>query len=223
MTDIVPGGYVTLREAFDRCGKRHYGEAWTGGEAAAIELATNNHDDPEECGAQKRGDHARRELLGAFYDGRPQTWLMDATMGDLLPIPQQRWLGSIFQMSFCHSCARWKEVIDPSHPLGIVPISGKVFIKEADLEAFLNQPIGDRVASTGAAEADCRKLIAQRAASGEVPANRDALFVEARAMIGPSLSRRAFNRVWAVTAPNQWKKPGRKAGRKSRHRIDTPT
>jgi hypothetical protein len=70
-------------------------------------------------------------------------------------------------------------------------------------------PSGIRTNREAAAEAACRKWISEL---GERPANKDAAFELAKTAVestGP-LSRKAFERAWAIEAPAKWKQGGRR-------------
>jgi hypothetical protein len=70
-------------------------------------------------------------------------------------------------------------------------------------------PSGIRTNREAAAEAACRKWISEL---GERPARKDAAFELAKTAVestGP-LSRKAFERAWAIEAPAKWKQGGRR-------------
>lgn len=67
-----------------------------------------------------------------------------------------------------------------------------------------------RPSSSIVAEKECRTWMVDLAESGHRPESRKSLFKEAQSRFGPRLSESAFRRVWAVSAPSSWKRPGRK-------------
>ena len=106
------------------------------------------------------------------------------------------------------------QVVGPVSRLAVLEEAG---LLEPDAIADNNESATSAVTTVGA-ETKCRQWIEERAAAGNAPANRNALFKEAHKKFRKTLSRRGFDRAWAVAAPDEWKKPGRK----SRRRIDTP-
>jgi hypothetical protein len=59
-------------------------------------------------------------------------------------------------------------------------------------------------------EKQCKLLIINWINSGRVPINRNAAWLEAKEQIS-GLSERAFQRAWAESAPDSWKRRGRRA------------
>jgi hypothetical protein len=66
---------------------------------------------------------------------------------------------------------------------------------------------GRALAST---ESKCRRWIGELVAEGVVPRSRDDLFNRALAEFPVGLSRRGFDRCWDQTAPDIWKRAGRR-------------
>ena len=65
------------------------------------------------------------------------------------------------------------------------------------------------VTATAGAESRCLTWLKQQVASG-VLLKREEAFQQARALIGPELSERAFRRAWKRSAPPKWKRGGRR-------------
>ncbi len=64
--------------------------------------------------------------------------------------------------------------------------------------------------SLASIESKCRAWIAKLAAEGASPRSRDDLFKQALAEFPTGLSRRGFDRCWDQTAPDRWKRAGRR-------------
>ncbi len=59
-------------------------------------------------------------------------------------------------------------------------------------------------------ESKCRQWMAELAAQGVIPRNRDDLFTQALSNFPEGLTRRGFDRCWDSAAPENWKRAGRK-------------
>jgi hypothetical protein len=71
--------------------------------------------------------------------------------------------------------------------------------------------LGIRTTTDESAEAECGKWIAGLTAR---PRNKETAFETAKAAVANigQLSRKAFDRAWAIQAPRDWKNPGRRKG-----------
>ena len=78
-------------------------------------------------------------------------------------------------------------------------------------------------AATAGAETRCRTWLKNFVAAGQRPASRAAVFRTAKTAIGPTLSEKAFLRVWRAEAPQEWKLPGVRGAKRSEsiRRIDS--
>ncbi len=228
MSDFVPAGFVTIQQAVDLTGGHLFPNEWTGEEigllkprdTSAGEADTSKPDEHKLATPQRldRAIHYLRSLLSLLKV--PAVVIFDN--GQSYQVGASVWLSNSAPTIF-------RTGLEPVNLRQLLADrqSGRgrrrVLLPEARLDAALageKKPETAKTAFAGTfkAETDCQKWIAQKAAAGETPASRSALYSEARARFGNKLSQRSFDRAWTAAAPEEWKKPGRKSSR----RIETP-
>lgn len=128
---FIPKGYLSLGDAIEAFGRQQFGEAWTGSEVAGCTGGNVN------CADRDTKDRFKAACLAtwaAFHSGQPQVWLIEVISGELLKIPPARWLSNDIEIDIDKSFIRWRAVVDPTHSLGIVPISGTAVVRRRDIE-----------------------------------------------------------------------------------------
>jgi len=222
VSDFILEGYYDFNAALKAVGKHLFNDAWDWREpeapatpsvedyifgkvtnAAAIRrIATPEEtagpSDPVQLSDVLNWLHQR------LFDTRLPSEVLTETLG-LISIPHTEW-----------GPEKWDEVVASGKiefvsetinlGAGYIPltVSGRVMFRIKDFEKeFL--PPGP---ATGKAEVDCRVWLRKVAKEPKDKPKMD-YFLEARSAIGKSLSRDAFDRAWAVTVPEKWKRKGR--------------
>jgi hypothetical protein len=217
MVHFVPSGYVTLQQAIDEIGRHLMPGEWLSHEINLLQSDSSITEDLGGVGEEAtatgtpagRLNRAMNHLLRALFAGEVKA-VVARENGEIHSCPPSLWtrpgIRAVFRSG--ELPVQFRIALE-GHIAGETGEGRRwILLPEPDLRRLL----GAVAPAPADVEAEFRAWLAakiDKSAGKELP-TRKRIWEEAQGIFGSRLPYRSFQRIWAATAPKEWRAPPRR-------------